>query len=168
MLDNTENQRLHERIVEVASFIPGFAADSTSFPHDCAGQTESVPFSKSKIDRILERVYDRIADEASDSVHSRLREMLGDALAHARTAHAYSEGKLQRILARVQAQLDADKATAPLPSAEPVKRPARRSSPLAGLRPAASALFLLRHLSFEARLLSDPPAPRPLTDGPID
>lgn len=168
MLDNTDNQRLHERIVEVAPFIPGFNAECASFDPNGAGPVDALPFTKSKMDRILERVYDRIAGEASDSMDSRLREQLGEVVAHAETPSVYSEGKVHRILARVQAHLDADKATPPPAAAEPAKRPARRVSPLARLRSAASALFLLRHLSFGARLLSDHPGPRPLTDGPVD
>jgi hypothetical protein len=166
MLDNTDNQRLHERIAEVAAFIPGPAANSAPYHDDRAGQAEEVPFSKSKVERIVERVYDRIAGETSANLDPRLRELLAEALAHPETASAYSERKLQRILARVQARLEAEKsAAAPL---EPAKTPARRVSALASLRSAASALLLLRHLSFETRLLSDPRGPRPLTDGPTD
>lgn len=165
MLDNTDNQRLHEQIAEVASFLPGPADPSAPCPDDRAGQTEETPFSKTKVDRILDRVYDRIANEASEPLDPRLRDLLRDASAHPETAPAYSERKLQRILAQVQARLDADRV--PTLPVEPVKKPARRLSALAGLRFAASAL-LLRHLSFETRLLSDPHGPRPLTDGPTD
>lgn len=165
MLDNTDNQRLHERIAEVASFMPGLADPSAPCHDDCAGPAEEVPFSKTKVDRILERVYDRIAHEASENLDPRLGELLRDALTHPETAPAYSERKLQRILAQVQARLEADKA--PAIPVEPAKKPVRRMSALASLRFAASAL-LLRHLSFETRLLSDHHGPRPLTDGPTD
>lgn len=163
MLDNTDNQRLHERIAEVASFLPGLADNSAPCHDDPAGQAEEVPFSKYKVDRILERVYDRIANEASENLDPHLREMLSDALAHPEAAPAYPERKLQRILARVQTRLDAE-----LTSAEPAKTPARRASAPASLHSAASALLLLRRLAFETRLLSDHHGPRPLTDGPTD
>ena len=163
MLDNTENQRLHERIVEVASFLPGLAAASAPSHEDRDGQAEGAPFSKNKVERVLERVYERIANETSENLDPHLRELLREALAHPETAPAYPERKLQRILARVQARVEADKAPA-----EPIKKPARRVSALASLRSAASSLLLLRHLSFETRLLSDHRGPRPLTDGPTD
>ncbi|HTU21006.1 MAG TPA: hypothetical protein VMG10_23340 [Gemmataceae bacterium] len=166
MLDNTDNQRLQERIAEVASFLPGLAAASAPSSENIDEPADGLPpFGKYKVDRILERVYDRIANEASENLDPRLRELLTEALAHPETAPAFPERKLQRILARVQARLEADKA--PATSSEPAKKPARRMSALASLRFAASAL-LLRHLSFETRLLSDHRGPRPLTDGPTD
>lgn len=164
MLDNTENQRLHERIVEVAPFLPGLGA-AAPVPEDSGAAAAEVPFSKSKIDRILERVYDRIAEAASESVESPLPQLLAEVLSQTERVPAYSEHKLDRILARVQARLDADKATAA--RAEAVKIPARKVSALSGLRSLACAL-LLRHLPFEARLLSDHRGPRPLTDGPAE
>jgi hypothetical protein len=164
MLDNTENQRLHERIVEVAPFLPGLAASAPAHD-DCGGAAEDVPLPKNKVDRILERVYDRIAEEAQESTDPRLRQLLAEALDHDETGAAYPEHKLERILARVQARLGADNATA-VP-AEAAARPARKVSAMAGLRSVACAL-LLRHLSFEARLLTDHRGPRPLTDGPAD
>jgi hypothetical protein len=165
MLDNTENQRLHERIVKVAPFLPGLAAAPAPAHDDCDGATEEAPFSNSKTDRILERVYDRIAEEASESIDPRLGQLIVEALAHMERTLAFPEGKVERILARVQARLDADQA-APAP-AEAVKRLDRNVSALAGMHSVACAL-LLRHLSFEARLFSDPRGPRPLTDGPAD
>ena len=166
MLDNTENQRLHERIAEVASFIPGLADNSAPSHEDHAAPAHEVPFSNNKVERILDRVYDRIANETSENADPRLRELLSETVAHPEAAAAYAERKLQRILARVQARLDGDKLAAP--SVELEKKPARRMSALASLRSAASTLFLLRHLSFETRLLSDHHGPRPLTDGPTD
>lgn len=164
MLDNTENQRLHERIAEVASFIPGPVANAAPSFEESAGPLESLPFHKNKVERILERVYNRITSEAGENVDPSLCELLAETLTHPEAAPAYPERKLERILARVQARLEADKAS---PSAEPAKKQARRLSALASLRSAASAL-LLRHLSFETRLLSDRHGPRPLTDGPTE
>jgi hypothetical protein len=139
MLDNTDNQQFHERIVEVAPFLPGIAAEA---------------FPESKLQRILERVYHRIADDEPQGDDAQLRQLLAQVQAHFSPDPApLSESKTQRILARVQARLDAEAAAA--------KPAARKASPLAGLRSAA-ALFLLRQLIF------DPRGARPLPDGPAE
>jgi hypothetical protein len=167
MLDNSENQRLHERIAEVAALFPGLGAPTTSA--SLGGAADCPPFSKQKLDRILERVYDRLCHDAGELDDPQLRQLLADTLARQETATTgFPEAKTLRILARVEARLAADISAAPKPAAEADKQRSHRASALAKLRSAASALLLLRHLSFDARLLSDPRGPRPLTDGPTE
>ncbi len=149
MLDNTENQRLHERIAEVAAFLPGL------------GSSDCPAFSQDKLQRIVNRVYERIANEAAELDNPRWRQQLAEAVAQLEmNAIAFSESKMQRVLDRVEARLATDTATASVTPSDHV-RAAPKLSALARLRSAAVALFMLRHLSFE-------PRSRPLPDGPAD
>jgi hypothetical protein len=108
MLDKSENQRLHERIAEVAAFIPGLGTPSTPPRQGDAAPAECSSFSKQKIERILERVYERLGNEASEVGDPRLRELLAEAVAQRDlVSAAFSEGKTQRILARLEARLAA-------------------------------------------------------------
>jgi hypothetical protein len=149
MLDNTENQRLHERIAEVAAFLPGL------------GSTDCPAFNEDKLQRILNRVYERIANDAVEPADPRWRQQLAEVVAHLElNAIAFPESKMRRILDRVETRLDADAAVSSVIPSDSVK-PAPKLSALARLRSAAVALFMLRHLSFE-------PRSRPLPDGPTD
>ena len=149
MLDNTENQRLHERIAEVAAFLPGL------------GSSDCPAFSQDKLQRILNRVYDRIANQAIELDDPRWRQQLAEVVAQLEVnANAFPETKMRRILDRALARLDADAAIPSLTPSDGLK-PVPKLSALARLRSAAVGLLMLRHLSFE-------PRSRPLPDGPAD
>src|SRR5690242_7169330 len=101
MLDNIDNQRLHERIAEVAPLIPGLLAESASPPEGHPDAADCPPFRKDKLERILDRVYDRLANEASEPADPRLRELLAEAVARLDTpCPAFRESKVERILDR--------------------------------------------------------------------
>lgn len=156
MLDNIDNQRLHERIAEVAPLLPGLRAELASPPDGRPNEPAVPPFHKDKIERILDRVYDRLVNEASEAVDPRLRELLAEAAARLDApCPAFREGKIERILDRVQARLADD---------GQVKKPAYKPAALLGL--GSVALFMLRHLSVEVKLLSD--KRRPFPDGPAE
>jgi hypothetical protein len=162
MLDNIDNQRLHERIAEVAPLIPGLLAESASPPEGHSDAPEYPPFHQDKVERILDRVYDRLADEASEPADPRLRELLAEATARLDVpCDAFPDSKVERILDRVQARLTAD--ATPIPAAA-AKKPVHKPAALLGL--GSVALFMLRHISAEVKLLSK--KRRPYPDGPAE
>ncbi|HEY7315455.1 MAG TPA: hypothetical protein VH643_39360 [Gemmataceae bacterium] len=156
MLDNIENQRLQERIAEVAPLLAGLVAESASSPDDPTGEPDCPPFRKDKVERILDRVYDRLADEASEPADPRLRELLAEAVARLDApCAAFGDGKVERILDRVRARLTADTMTDPL-RVVAAKKSVHKSAAL--LRLGSVAVFMLRHLSVERRPFRDGPA----------
>lgn len=150
MLDNLDNQHLHERIAEVAPLLPGLRAELVSPTEQLSPAPEPAPFGERKIERILDRVYDRLVNETAEPDDSRLRALLADALLPSEAHSAFPERKIERILDRVQARLAADEAAI---SISPARKPLHKPAPLLGLR--SVALSLLRHLSVEVKLLSN-------------
>jgi hypothetical protein len=150
MLDNTDNQRLHDRIAQAAALTPAplpILAPSSQL--DCP------PFEEDKMQRILDRVYDRLAEEVALIGDPQLRAQIAMVAEHLDAeSRPLPAAKVARILDRVQARLATESAQTDVEPA--LKLPVRAA--LHSTITAASCL--VRRLFVSARPLPDGPTER--------